>query len=37
MEKNKCKDCGKEIEKPYIRCDNCHENYLKKLLQKNGN
>ncbi len=29
---NKCR-CGKEIEKPYIRCDDCQDTYLTKLIK----
>jgi DNA-directed RNA polymerase subunit RPC12/RpoP len=27
----KCRDCGKEVEKPYIMCEDCHHNYLVKI------
>lgn len=29
---NKCA-CGKEIEKPYVRCDICQDEYLTKLIK----
>ena len=34
---NKCLDCGIEIEIYQIRCDDCHDKYLTKILKEKEN